>query len=125
MVDTPSSLEGDHVTISGVPPGRPAKSCSSSASVAPDSPTTLICTLPAGCDILTSRWCCLRSTFDFSTCTCSGEAPAARVGRATADVQSSTRELALAGGATGFVTKPLNGDVVLAAVAAAMEGATR
>jgi two-component system chemotaxis response regulator CheY len=51
--------------------------------------------------------------------------PAARVVMATADVQASTRELALAGGAVGFVTKPLSGDVVLAAVAAAMEGATR
>jgi two-component system, chemotaxis family, chemotaxis protein CheY len=51
--------------------------------------------------------------------------PAARVVMATADVQSSTRELALAAGAVGFVTKPLSGNVVLAAVAAAMEGATR
>jgi two-component system, chemotaxis family, chemotaxis protein CheY len=49
--------------------------------------------------------------------------PAARVVMATADVQSSTRELALAGGACGFVTKPLSSDVVLAAVAAALEGA--
>ena len=49
--------------------------------------------------------------------------PAARVVMATADVQSSTRALALAGGAVGFVTKPLNSDVVLAAVAAAVEGA--
>jgi two-component system chemotaxis response regulator CheY len=48
--------------------------------------------------------------------------PGARVVMATADVQSSTRELALASGAVGFVTKPLNGEVVLAAVAAAMEG---
>ena len=51
--------------------------------------------------------------------------PAARVVMATADVQSSTRELALAGGAVGFVTKPLNSDVLLAAVAAAIEGAAR
>jgi two-component system, chemotaxis family, chemotaxis protein CheY len=51
--------------------------------------------------------------------------PAARVVMATADVQSSTRELALAGGAVGFVTKPLNSDVVLAAIAAAIEGAAR
>ena len=49
--------------------------------------------------------------------------PTARVVMATADVQSSTRELALAGGACGFVTKPLNGDTVLSAVGAAMEGA--
>jgi two-component system, chemotaxis family, chemotaxis protein CheY len=48
---------------------------------------------------------------------------AARVVMATADVQSSTRELAQAGGAVGFVTKPLNSDVVLAAIAAAIEGA--
>jgi hypothetical protein len=41
---------------------------------------------------------------------------------ATADVQSSTRELAMAGGAAGFVTKPLHEAVVLAAVAAALEG---
>jgi two-component system chemotaxis response regulator CheY len=49
--------------------------------------------------------------------------PAARVVMATADVQGSTRALALAAGAAGFVTKPLNGEVVLAAVAAALEGA--
>ncbi len=49
--------------------------------------------------------------------------PAARIVMATADVQTSTRELALAGGAAGFVTKPLNGEAVLAAVAAALEGA--
>jgi two-component system chemotaxis response regulator CheY len=47
---------------------------------------------------------------------------AARVVMATADVQSSTRELALAGGAAGFVTKPLHSEAVLAAVAAALEG---
>ena len=50
--------------------------------------------------------------------------PAARVVMATADVQTSTRELALAGGAVGFVTKPLNGDEVLAAVASAVKGVT-
>lgn len=49
--------------------------------------------------------------------------PAARVVMATADVQTSTRELAVAGGAIGFVTKPLAGATVLAAVAAALEGA--
>jgi len=48
--------------------------------------------------------------------------PAACVVMATADVQSSTRELAMAGGASGFVTKPLAGSVVLAAIAAALEG---
>jgi two-component system, chemotaxis family, chemotaxis protein CheY len=49
----------------------------------------------------------------------------ARVVMATADVQSSTRELAMAGGATGFVTKPLNGEEVLAAVVDALEAATQ
>jgi two-component system chemotaxis response regulator CheY len=49
--------------------------------------------------------------------------PAARVVMVTADVQTSTRDLARAGGASGFVTKPLNSDVVLAAVVAALEGA--
>jgi two-component system chemotaxis response regulator CheY len=49
----------------------------------------------------------------------------ARVVMATADVQSSTRELAAAGGAAGFVTKPLNTETVLNAIAAALEGATR
>lgn len=48
--------------------------------------------------------------------------PAVRVVMATADVQSSTRELAVAGGAAGFVTKPLSAEVVLTAVAAALEG---
>lgn len=48
--------------------------------------------------------------------------PAARVVMATADVQSSTRELARAGGAAGFVTKPLNEAVLLAAVSAALQG---
>lgn len=46
----------------------------------------------------------------------------ARVVMATADVQSSTRELAAAGGAVGFVTKPLMADKVVGAVAAALEG---
>jgi two-component system chemotaxis response regulator CheY len=48
--------------------------------------------------------------------------PGARVVMATADVQTSTRELARAGGAAGFVTKPLHEVVLLAAVAAALEG---
>jgi len=48
--------------------------------------------------------------------------PKARVVMATADVQTSTRELALAGGAAGFVTKPLDGEAVLSAVARALEG---
>lgn len=46
--------------------------------------------------------------------------PTARVVMATADVQSSTRELALSGGAAGYVTKPLNEAVVLAAIATAL-----
>jgi two-component system chemotaxis response regulator CheY len=50
--------------------------------------------------------------------------PTARVVMATADVQSSTRDLALAGGAAGFVTKPLNADSVLSAVTAALRDAT-
>jgi two-component system chemotaxis response regulator CheY len=49
--------------------------------------------------------------------------PNARVVMATADVQSSTRELAIAGGAAGFVTKPLDAETVLSAVARALEGA--
>lgn len=48
--------------------------------------------------------------------------PAARVVMATADVQSSTRTMAEAGGAAGFVTKPLAAGAVLAAVAAALAG---
>lgn len=48
--------------------------------------------------------------------------PQARVVMATADVQSSTREMARAGGAAGFVNKPLNDAMVLAAVTAALEG---
>jgi two-component system chemotaxis response regulator CheY len=52
--------------------------------------------------------------------------PGARVVMATADVQSSTRTLAEAGGATGFVGKPLAAEAVLRAVTAALtgEGAT-
>lgn len=50
--------------------------------------------------------------------------PDARVVMATADVQNSTRELAMEGGAIAFVTKPLVAEVVLKAVAAALEGAT-
>jgi DNA-binding NarL/FixJ family response regulator len=48
--------------------------------------------------------------------------PAALVVMATADVQSSTRALADAGGAAGFVVKPLSGDAVLGAVATALAG---
>lgn len=46
--------------------------------------------------------------------------PTARIIMATADVQSSTRTLALADGASGFVTKPFNGPTVLAAVETAL-----
>lgn len=46
--------------------------------------------------------------------------PAAVVVMATADVQSSTRTLAEAGGASGFVVKPLAADAVLRAVAGAL-----
>ena len=51
--------------------------------------------------------------------------PEARVVMATADVQSSTRSMAMEGGAVGFVTKPLHSDEVLSAVAGALEGAAR
>ena len=51
--------------------------------------------------------------------------PKARVVMATADIQSSTRELALAAGASGFVTKPLVEVTVLSAVSAALEGEAR
>lgn len=46
--------------------------------------------------------------------------PAAVVVMATADVQSSTRMLAEAGGASGFVVKPLAADAVLQAVGGAL-----
>ncbi len=46
--------------------------------------------------------------------------PAARVVMVTADVQSSTRTLAEAGGAVGFVTKPLVAEPILRAVEAAL-----
>jgi two-component system chemotaxis response regulator CheY len=48
--------------------------------------------------------------------------PSARVIMATADVQASTRTLAKAGGATGFVMKPFVGEVVLQAVNSALAG---
>jgi two-component system chemotaxis response regulator CheY len=48
--------------------------------------------------------------------------PASRVVMATADVQASTRALAEAGGAAGFVGKPFTAEAVLRAVAAAMTG---
>ena len=46
--------------------------------------------------------------------------PAARVVMATADVQTSTRALSEAGGAIGFVTKPLTSEGVLRVVDAAL-----
>jgi two-component system, chemotaxis family, chemotaxis protein CheY len=46
--------------------------------------------------------------------------PDARVVMATADVQTSTRTLAEAGGAAGFVTKPFDADQILGAVRAAL-----
>ena len=46
--------------------------------------------------------------------------PASRVVMATADVQTSTRDLAEAGGATGFVNKPLTSQTVLRVVDAAL-----
>jgi two-component system, chemotaxis family, chemotaxis protein CheY len=48
--------------------------------------------------------------------------PDARVVMATADVQTSTRTLAEAGGAVGFVVKPLASDTVVRAVTAALAG---
>jgi two-component system chemotaxis response regulator CheY len=51
--------------------------------------------------------------------------PDARVVMATADIQSSTRDIALAEGAAGFVPKPLTADAVLKAVSLALEGAAR
>jgi len=48
--------------------------------------------------------------------------PSAIVVMATADVQSSTRVLAEAGGASGFVAKPLVADAILRAVDAALVG---
>ena len=46
--------------------------------------------------------------------------PEARVVMVTADVQTSTRTLAGAGGAVGFVSKPLTSGTVLQAVDAAL-----
>ena len=51
--------------------------------------------------------------------------PQARVIIATADIQSSTRILTDAGGAVGFITKPLASTAVLAAVESALRGAAR
>jgi two-component system chemotaxis response regulator CheY len=46
----------------------------------------------------------------------------ARVVMATADVQASTRTLSEAGGAVGFVVKPLTSETVVRAVTAALAG---
>lgn len=46
----------------------------------------------------------------------------ARVVMATADVQTSTRGLAAAGGAVGFVLKPFTSETILLAVNAALAG---
>ncbi len=49
--------------------------------------------------------------------------PAARVVIASADIQSSTRELAMQAGARGFITKPFVAEQVLPIVAAALAAA--
>jgi two-component system chemotaxis response regulator CheY len=46
----------------------------------------------------------------------------ARIVMVTADVQASTRTMAEAGGAAGFVSKPLSADALLGALAAALAG---
>jgi two-component system, chemotaxis family, chemotaxis protein CheY len=48
--------------------------------------------------------------------------PEARIVFVTADVQSSTREMALAGGASGFVHKPVSSGPLLSAVGEALSG---
>jgi len=49
--------------------------------------------------------------------------PGVRVLIATADVQKLTREVALAGGAAGYIIKPFEKDPVLDAVSAALKEA--
>ena len=66
-----SSFDGVQVTSSGEPAGRPVKSCSSSASIAPDSPVTTSEILLERGHIFTSSRCSLRLTLDLSTCTLS------------------------------------------------------
>ncbi|HVL66217.1 MAG TPA: response regulator [Vicinamibacterales bacterium] len=51
--------------------------------------------------------------------------PAARVIVVSADVQTSSREMAREAGAAGFVTKPLDGPRVLALVEQALSGEVR
>ena len=48
--------------------------------------------------------------------------PQARVIVASADIQSSTREMVEAGGATAFINKPFASDKVLSAVGKALQG---
>ncbi len=50
--------------------------------------------------------------------------PQARVIILTADVQSSTREMTVSGGACGFITKPIVSEQILQAVNAALRGVT-
>src|SRR5688572_3989048 len=47
--------------------------------------------------------------------------PVASIVIVTADVQTSTREMALSGGACGFVTKPISAIPLLSAVQSALE----
>jgi len=47
--------------------------------------------------------------------------PRARVIVASADIQTQTRDLALAGGALGFINKPFIGDQVLETVTHALQ----
>ena len=50
--------------------------------------------------------------------------PQARVIVASADIQSSTREMVDAGGASAFINKPFTSDKVLGAVSKALQGKT-
>lgn len=50
--------------------------------------------------------------------------PKVRVVMATADIQSSTREQAEAGGAVGIINKPFTKDRLLAVVATVLDGGT-
>ena len=50
--------------------------------------------------------------------------PQARVIVASADIQSSTREMVDAGGASAFINKPFTSDKVLSAVSESLQGKT-
>lgn len=50
--------------------------------------------------------------------------PQARVIIASADIQSSTREMVKAGGACAFINKPFSSDKVLSAVSQSLQGKT-